>query len=99
MMKIVCDNFSQLIAIASALNKWSIDRLQSRGLKSVKGLIRNSKQLGLALHRIPGPGISLPLDADDEQLPKIVDFTQISSAISKLRTAVILPSAGNIVSA
>jgi hypothetical protein len=99
MMKIVCDNFSQLITIASALNKWSIDRLQSRGLKSVKGLIRNSKQLGLALHRIPGPGISLPLDADDEQLPKIVDFTQISSAISKLRTAVILPSAGNIVSA
>jgi hypothetical protein len=99
MMKIVCDNFSQLVTIASALNKWSIDRLQSRGLKSVNDLIGNSKQLGLALHRIPGPGISLPLVADDEQLPKMADFAQISSAISKLRTAVILPSAGNIVSA
>jgi hypothetical protein len=99
MMKTVCENFSQLITIASALNRWSIERLQSRGLKSVNDLIGNSKQLGLALHRIPGPGISLPLVADDEQLPKMTDFAQISSAISKLRTAVILPSAGNIVSA
>ena len=98
-MQLVCDNYSVLISLASKLNKWSTERLQYRGLPSSKNLLENARELGVALERIPGPGISIPLNADEEILPKNNQFKLLASSIKSLQAAIELPSAGNIISA
>ena len=70
-----------------------------RNLSSSGALLADGEALGLALERIPGPGIAIPLEADDISLPRFEDYDDLLRQVEKLKGAINLPTAGNIVAA
>ena len=90
---------AKLSESASELCAWSKERLLYRNLSSSGELLADGQALGLALERIPGPGITIPLEADDIILPRFEDYDNLLSQVEKLKGAINLPMAGNIVAA
>ncbi|PXY73201.1 MAG: hypothetical protein CXX80_08895 [Methanobacteriota archaeon] len=89
----------KLSEFARKLSAWSRERLLYRNLSSSGALLADGEALGLALERIPGPGIAIPLEADDISLPRFEDYDDLLRQVEKLRGAINLPAAGNIVAA
>jgi hypothetical protein len=57
----------------------------------------DSKNLGNALNRIPGPGFAIPLDKDDKVLPNSQDLGELSQEVEILLRSMNLPSASGII--
>jgi len=89
----------KLSEFARKLRAWSRERLLYRNLSSSGALLADGEALGLALERIPGPGIAIPLEADDISLPRFEDYDDLLRQVEKLNGAINLPTAGNIVAA
>ena len=75
---------SMLAGCADNLNEWAALRLRSRNDKVGEGLLQNSWNLGKALKRIPGPGVALPLEQDDYQLPAADELNELATEVAKL---------------
>lgn len=87
---------SMLAELANELSKWTRIRLEARHSGAEGNLIEDSKTLGEALNRIPGPGTPLPLGADDYDLPAPDDIEGLSNEISVLKRRVSLSSSGGV---
>lgn len=87
---------SNLAKFAQELSNWTRIRLEARHVGSKGMLIEDAAQLGAALERIPGPGIALPLDADDYSLPSPDDVEGLSKEVEILGRRVFLSSAGGV---
>ena len=75
---------------ATKLNKWTVRRLERRGSKPSGKLLKDSKELGEILEKIPSPGFSIPLKSDNYELPSINTFEEFSSAVNYLEKIVFL---------
>tara|TARA_B100001094_G_scaffold320226_1_gene366107 strand:+ start:25 stop:1197 length:1173 start_codon:yes stop_codon:yes gene_type:complete len=87
---------SVLADLAGVLSKWTRTRLESRHSGSVGELLVDAVSLGGALNRIPGPGIALPLDADEYSLPTPDDLEGLSAEVKILKRRVLLSNAGGV---
>lgn len=87
---------STLSQYATELSKWTRVRLEARHSGSVGNLLEDSLTLGEALIRIPGPGVALPLDADDYDLPAPDDLDSLSNEVNVLGRRIMLASAGGV---
>ena len=87
---------NRLTSIAKSLSEWTAIRLSARNKGSGEGLLPDSAELGVALNRIPGPGISIPLSKDNLALPPTNDIVGLNEAIRKLERVSTLPVAGGI---
>lgn len=86
----------ELTEIAKALSVWTELRLSARNKGSGNGLLADSAELGKALSRIPGPGISVPLRRDNLDLPPTKDVAGLNNAVRNLANVSLLPVAGGI---
>ena len=87
---------STLASLANELSKWTRIRLEARHSGAVGNLLEDSLTLGGALIRIPGPGVALPLDADDYNLPAADEIDSLSHEVSVLKRRIMLASAGGV---
>ena len=87
---------STLAQFAKELSKWTRVRLEARHSGAIGNLLEDSLTLGEALIRIPGPGIALPLDADDYNLPAPDDIASLSNEVSVLGRRIMLASSGGV---
>ena len=85
-----------LAELANELSKWTRIRLEARHSGAQGNLIQDSKTLGEALNRIPGPGTPLPLGADDYDLPAPDDIEGLSNEVKVLKRRVSLSSSGGV---
>jgi hypothetical protein len=72
-------------------------RLEARHSGSKGNFLMDSKNLGNALNRIPGPGFAIPLNKDDKVLPNSQDLNGLSKEVEILLRSMNLPSASGIV--
>ena len=87
---------STLSNYATELSKWTRVRLEARHSGAVGNLLEDSLTLGEALIRIPGPGVALPLDADDYDLPAPDDLDSLSNEVNVLGRRIMLASSGGV---
>lgn len=87
---------STLASLANELSKWTRIRLEARHSGAVGNLLEDSLTLGGALIRIPGPGVALPLDADDHNLPAADEIDSLSHEVNVLKRRIMLASAGGV---
>ena len=87
---------STLAELANELSKWTRVRLEARHSGAIGNLLEDSLTLGKALDRIPGPGVPLPLDADDHDLPTPDDIEGLSDEVNILKRRVLLSSSGGV---
>ncbi|MDP6870452.1 MAG: hypothetical protein QGI21_06755 [Candidatus Poseidoniaceae archaeon] len=81
---------------ASAISGWTRKRLDARHKSATGSLLDDAVVLGEALDRIPGPGTTMPLDADDLQLPSPSDLDGLKSSVEVLGRRVLLPTSGGV---
>ena len=87
---------SALSNYATELSKWTRVRLEARHSGAIGNLLEDSQTLGEALIRIPGPGVALPLDADDYDLPAPDDLDSLSNEVNVLGRRIMLASSGGV---
>ena len=87
---------STLSQYATELSKWTRVRLEARHSGAVGNLLEDSLTLGEALIRIPGPGVALPLDADEYDLPAPDDLDSLSNEVNVLGRRIMLDSSGGV---
>ena len=90
----------QLIAlICDALPKykqWVRMRLEARHMGASGDFFNDASRLGIALDRTPGPGVRVPLQADELTLPEISNLTELEEQTKRLIQTMNLPSAGGV---
>ena len=91
---------SELIdAISEALpkyNQWVRMRLESRHMGASGTFFEDANRLGTALHRVPGPGVRVPLHADTYALPEPSNLNELRQQTQRLIQSMNLPAAGGI---
>ena len=91
---------SELIdAISEALpkyNQWVRMRLESRHMGASGTFFEDANRLGTALHRVPGPGVRVPLNADTYVLPEPSNLNELRQQTQRLIQSMNLPAAGGI---
>ena len=85
--------WDKLERIVKKLEKWTKDRLARRHESGGSGFLNDALLLGERLNDIPGPGLMIPLDLDQYDLPSRNDIEGVSIALSQLEASVMLPSA------
>ena len=85
-----------LTAATENHHKWTKKRLQARREQGTDHYLDDSKKLGVALERIPGPGLYVPLEKDEVELPSIDDLSNLSKITLEVAQAMSLPTAGGI---
>ena len=75
---------SMLAGCAERLDAWCGLRLEHRNTSVQIGLLQNSRNLGKTLSRIPGPGTTIPLEADEYQLPAADDLIGLAKEVAIL---------------
>jgi hypothetical protein len=83
-------------ALTKILSSWTRNRLEARHSGGKGVLLEDALILGKALSRIPGPGIPLPLDADDYPLPAFEDIEGLSKEVDILKRRITLPTVGGV---
>lgn len=90
----------QLITlICDALPKykqWVRMRLEARYMGASGDFFDDASRLGVALDRTPGPGVRVPLQADELTLPEISNLTELEKQTKRLIQTMNLPSAGGV---
>jgi hypothetical protein len=76
--------------------QWVRMRLESRHLGSSGDFFEDAIQLGNALNRTPGPGVRVPLNADDFPLPEPSNLNELNVQTKRLIQSMNLPAAGGI---
>lgn len=85
-----------LTAATENHHKWTKKRLQARREQGSEHYLDDSMKLGVALERIPGPGLYVPLEKDEVELPSIDDLSNLSKITLEVAQAMSLPTAGGI---
>ena len=85
-----------LTAATENHHKWTKKRLQARREQGSEDYLDDSMKLGIALERIPGPGLYVPLEKDEVELPSIDDLSNLSKITLEVAQAMSLPTAGGI---
>jgi len=78
------------------IKRWMRTRLEHRHSGSTQNFLDDAEQLGEALHRIPGPGFSVPLAADIKDLPDASDLPRLQNEVARLIAQLNPTSAGGI---
>lgn len=89
----------KLSANLSKYKNWVKLRLEARHNTSSSNLLEDSKKLGKALDRIPGPGFKVPLSKDDLELPSANDLEGLETFVNSLISSLNIDSASGIVAA
>jgi hypothetical protein len=75
----------QLLAgSARDLDEWTVLRLGGRGSAGKGKLLNDSRRLGKILNRIPGPGVSIPLQKDTANLSSYSDLKGLATEVGNL---------------
>jgi HAMP domain-containing protein len=86
-------------SIGDALPKykqWVRMRLEARHMGSSGDFFDDANRLGVALERTPGPGVPIPLQADELPLPEAVNIDELHQQTERLVQSMNLPSAGGV---
>ena len=87
---------SQLSSAVSEMGKWSRLRLEARHSGASGHFLNDAITLGIALKRIPGPGISLPLMADKLELPHPTKLVELQTGVNHVVNSIRLPPVGGV---
>ena len=87
---------SQLSSAVSEMGKWSRLRLEARHSGASGHFLNDAITLGIALKRIPGPGISLPLMADQLELPHHTKLVELQNGVNHVVNSIRLPPVGGV---
>ncbi len=74
--------------------RWMRNRLEHRHSSSSGIFLQDARALGVALERIPGPGVRVPLEPDTMQLPK--EMEELGKLASELEHSLVLATAGGM---
>ena len=77
-------------------NQWVRMRLEARHMGASGTFFEDASRLGTALHRVPGPGVRVPLNADTYPLPEPSNVKELRQQIERLIQSMHLPAAGGI---
>ena len=88
------DLLTKICHLIPPLKRWMRHRLEARHSGAKGDFLADAKELGVALHRIPGLGRHVPLGMDDWPLPK--DLIGLAKEVQNLQGAIMLPSAGGV---
>jgi len=83
-----------LHTLVPPLKRWMRRRLEARHSGAKGDFLNDAKELGTALHRIPGLGKRVPLEKDVWTLPQ--ELEDLADEVQRLQTVVQLPSAGGV---
>ena len=87
---------TQLSSAVTEMSKWSRLRLEARHSGASGNFLDDAITLGIALERIPGPGISLPLIADDLELPHPTELVELKEGVNHVVNSIRLPPVGGV---
>ena len=85
-----------IVEILPKYNQWVRMRLEARHMGASGSFFEDAIQLGTALHRVPGPGVRVPLHADTYQLPEPSNLNELQEQTERLIQSMNLPAAGGI---
>ena len=85
-----------IVEILPKYNQWVRMRLEARHMGASGSFFEDAIHLGTALHRVPGPGVRVPLHADTYQLPEPSDLNELQEQTERLIQSMNLPAAGGI---
>jgi len=77
-------------------NQWVRMRLESRHMGASGDFFEDATRLGIALNRVPGPGVRVPLNADELSLPETSNLNELQQQTERLVQSMNLPTAGGI---
>ena len=77
-------------------NQWVRMRLEARHMGASGTFFEDATRLGTALHRVPGPGVRVPLHADAYPLPEPSNLNELRQQTERLIQSMHLPAAGGI---
>ena len=77
-------------------NQWVRMRLEARYMGASGTFFEDAIRLGTALHRVPGPGVGVPLHADAYPLPEPSNLNELRQQTERLIQSMHLPAAGGI---
>ena len=77
-------------------NQWVRMRLESRHMGASGDFFEDATRLGIALNRVPGPGVRVPLNADELSLPETSNMNELQQQTERLVQSMNLPTAGGI---
>ena len=87
---------SELSSAVAEMSKWSRLRLEARHSGASGHFLNDAITLGIALKRIPGPGISLPLMADQLELPHPTKLVELQTGVNHVVNSIRLPPVGGV---
>jgi hypothetical protein len=87
---------AQLSSAVAEMSKWSRLRLEARHSGASGNFLDDAITLGIALKRIPGPGISLPLMADQLELPHPTELVELKDGVNHVVNSIRLPPVGGV---
>ena len=77
-------------------NQWVRMRLEARHMGASGTFFEDAIRLGTALQRVPGPGVRVPLHADEYPLPEPSNLNELHQQTERLIQSMHLPAAGGI---
>jgi len=86
-------------SIGNALPKykqWVRMRLEARHMGASGDFFDDANRLGIALERTPGPGVRVPLEADELPLPEATNIDELGQQAKRLVQSMNPPSAGGV---
>ena len=86
-------------SIGDALPKykqWVRMRLEARHTGASGDFFDDANRLGIALERNPGPGVRVPLEADELPLPEVTNIDELGQQAKRLVQSMNPPSAGGV---
>ena len=86
-------------SIGNALPKykqWVRMRLEARHMGASGDFFDDANRLGIALERTPGPGVRVPLEADELPLPEVTNIDELGQQAKRLVQSMNPPSAGGV---
>jgi hypothetical protein len=78
------------------MEKWSRLRLEARHSGASGNFLADASTLGIALKRIPGPGITPALVADELELPHPTELSELQNGVNHVVNSILLPPVGGV---
>ena len=87
---------SKLSNAIAEMEKWSRLRLEARHSGASGNFLADASALGIALKRIPGPGITPALVADELELPHPTELRELQNGVNHVVNSILLPPVGGV---
>ena len=87
---------SKLSKAITEMEKWSRLRLEARHSGASGNFLEDASALGIALQRIPGPGITPALVADELELPHPTELQDLQTGVNHVVNSILLPPVGGV---